>query len=183
MPRKSENVPSVTMSGGNLSRVISTAFSAPPSDAEQQRQRDRRPASAAPASRHSAPSTTADEPHHRADREIDPAGDDDRRQREREQPDLHGESRDLERVARRREVVPRHPEDERTRRGSRRAAPTRCSGRVAPRATRARPRPRQRATAARRPKRLPCRSSRASAASATSAARMMAPGSPSPRTG
>src|SRR6185436_12340660 len=30
MPRNSDSVPSVTMSGGNLSRVISTAFSAPP---------------------------------------------------------------------------------------------------------------------------------------------------------
>src|SRR5207342_375317 len=39
------------------------------------------------------------EPHHRADREVDPARDDDRRQRDGEQAELDAEPRHLEEVA------------------------------------------------------------------------------------
>ncbi len=46
-----------------------------------------------------APNTTADEAEHRADRQVDAAGDDDRRQRDGQQPELHAEPGDLEEVA------------------------------------------------------------------------------------
>ena len=39
------------------------------------------------------------EPHHRSDRQIDPAGDDDWRQRNRQQAQLDAEPDDLEEVA------------------------------------------------------------------------------------
>ena len=60
-PRKSENVPSVTISGGNLSRVIITALSAPPATPSSSVSAITS-GSAKPSSRHSAPSTTAESP-------------------------------------------------------------------------------------------------------------------------
>ena len=49
--------------------------------------------------------------HHRADRKIDAAGDDDRRQHQREQPDLDRQPRDLECVGGGQKVVAGHAED------------------------------------------------------------------------
>src|SRR5207247_1568469 len=45
------------------------------------------------------------QPHHRSNRQIDPAGDDDRRQRERQQPELHAEAHHLEEIGGREEVL------------------------------------------------------------------------------
>ncbi len=45
------------------------------------------------------PNTTADEAHHGADRQVDAAADDHRRQRHGQQPELHAEPGDLEEVA------------------------------------------------------------------------------------
>ena len=98
MPRNSDSDPSVTMSGGMSSRAMSSALSAPPAA----------PTSSASAaatgsgscqSLAAAPNTTADRPDHRADRQIDAAGDDDRRQRDRQQAKLDAQPGDLEEVA------------------------------------------------------------------------------------
>jgi hypothetical protein len=96
MPRNSEKVPSVTMSAGSSSRAISNAFSPPPAH----------PASSA----HNAaigsgrchvryaPQADRRQAPHRADRQVDAAGDDDRCQRDRQQAELHAEPRHLEEV-------------------------------------------------------------------------------------
>ncbi len=101
MPRNSESDPSVTISGGSSSRAMSTAFSAPPAAPTSKREQHGRSGSASCQSREAAPKTTADEPHHRADREIDAAGDDDRRQRDGQQAELDAEPQDFEEVGER----------------------------------------------------------------------------------
>ncbi len=92
------------MSGGIASRDTSHAFIAPP----------RHPTvSASPAaigipvcqSRTAAPNDDSRESHHRADRQVDAAAHDDRRQRNGKQPQLDAESRNLEEVRNREEVV------------------------------------------------------------------------------
>jgi hypothetical protein len=52
------------------------------------------------------------EPHHRSDRQIDPAGDDDRRERDGEQAELDAEPRDLEEISQREKVRRNRREEE-----------------------------------------------------------------------
>ena len=91
------------MSGGMFSRATSTAFSAPPAQPTSSAMQARRPRMQPP-----VPARRAEDdgrqPHHRADRQVDAAGDDDRRQRDRQEPELHAEARDLEEVPGRGEV-------------------------------------------------------------------------------
>jgi hypothetical protein len=68
------------------------------------------------------PEDHGDQPHQRADRQIDPAGDDDGREREREQADFAGQPHELDQVAPRREVgacQPEHGDDDREQAGER----------------------------------------------------------------
>ncbi len=69
-----------------------------------------------PQSRHAAPKTTAAKPHHRSDRQVDAASDDDRCQRDRQESELHAEARDLEEVPGRGEVRGDDREERRLRR-------------------------------------------------------------------
>ena len=98
MPRNMENEPSVTISGGMFSRAISTAFSAPPAQPSSS-------ANSAAAgmgrcqSRQAAPKTDRRQPHHRAHRKIDSAGDDDGRQRQRQQSQFDAEANHFEEIA------------------------------------------------------------------------------------
>ena len=103
MPRNSENVPSVTISAGSRSREISTAFSPPPA----QPTASATAAAAGIGQMQIAPrraETDRGQPHHRADREIDAAGDQNRRQRDGEQAELGVQPRDLEEVGEREEI-------------------------------------------------------------------------------
>src|SRR5215212_1761617 len=78
-PRKSENVPNVTIKGGSRSRVMSSAFNPPPiapNFSEQHRT----------------------QPKQRTDGQIDSAGENDRRHRQRQQADLDRVPDDIEAV-------------------------------------------------------------------------------------
>ncbi len=85
------------MSGGIFSRATSTALSVPPGAADEQRDERGRRWMEPPVPARRAEDDSR-EPHHRSDRQVDAAGDDDRRQRNRQEPELHAEARDLEEV-------------------------------------------------------------------------------------
>ena len=97
-PRKSEKVPSVTISGGMPSRAIEERVQRPAGGADRERDSAAASGSAAP-SRASRSEDDRRQPHQRADRQVDAAGDDDRRQRNGEQADLDAEPQRLEGVA------------------------------------------------------------------------------------
>ena len=91
------------MSGGMPSRATRTAFSDPPAaptaTAHSRGREWMQPPVAGCRSK-----DDCGQPHHRADRQVDAASDDDRRQRNGEEAELDAETRDLEEVAGRREV-------------------------------------------------------------------------------
>ena len=87
------------MSGGIDSRATSAAFSRPPArPVEQADDRAHHDRQAPVLPRHAE--EHGREAHHRADRQVDAAGDDHRRQRNRQQPELDAEPADLHEVAR-----------------------------------------------------------------------------------
>ena len=103
MPRKSENVPSVTMSARNLQPRHEHGVERATGAAHEQRdERGTRRVQPPVAARGAEDDRR--ESHHRPDRKIDAAGDDDRRQRDRQESELHAEPRDLEEVPGRGEV-------------------------------------------------------------------------------
>ena len=102
-PRNSEKVPSVTISAGNRSREISTAFNRAAGTPDGKRDGGRHwnwPLQIAPR----RAETDRRQTHHGADRQVDAAGDQNRRQRHGEQPELGVQPRDLEEVGEREEV-------------------------------------------------------------------------------
>ena len=124
MPRNSENVPSVTMSGGMPRRATRMAFSAPPAQPVSRLDRrsggDRKIPVAI-----GRPEQNGRESHHRSHRQVDAAGDEDWREGDGQQAELDAQARDLEEVAGGREVRRDGGETGRSRKRVRPAPPTR----------------------------------------------------------
>ena len=98
------------MIGGIRSRVISSGIQAAARQAHAQREGRggrNRPAPVAPrrAENHGR------EPHHRAHRKVDAAGDHDRRQRQRQQPQFHAQADHFEEIPGREEILAQGRED------------------------------------------------------------------------
>src|ERR1043166_7392380 len=99
MPRNSDIDPSVTISGGMSSRAISVALSAPPA-----RPGPRGAADADVPVLHGGAEHDGGQPQHRTDGQIDPAADQNRRQRNGEQSELDARPQDFEPVGDRQEL-------------------------------------------------------------------------------
>ena len=103
IPRNSENVPSVTMSGGILEVRDEHGVERAAGAANEQRDERRERWMESPIAARGAKDHRR-ESHHRADRQVDSAGDDDRRERDGQQPDFYAQPRDFEEVPGGREV-------------------------------------------------------------------------------
>ena len=111
-PRKSEKVPSVTISGGRFEPGDEQRVQAAAERADADRSRRRRATDRQPASFHQHAEEDRAQAHQRADGQIDAAGEDDRRHDQREQADLHRVAEDVGDVVRGEEAAAERVEED-----------------------------------------------------------------------